>query len=60
MNKYYGEVLAEYTLDEVIRRVEALIIPEVILARGEIRIEYLNYMQKQGYKLVNCINLLDL
>lgn len=60
LNKYYGEVLAEYSLDEVIRRVETLIIPEVIMARGEVCIEFLQYMQRQGYKLVNCVHLLEL
>ncbi|OMJ88811.1 hypothetical protein SteCoe_9200 [Stentor coeruleus] len=60
VNKYYGEVLAEYTLDEVIRRVESLIVPEVVLARGEVCKEFLDFMGKKGYKLVNCIHLVDL
>lgn len=60
LGKYYGEVLAEYSMDEVIRKVETLIIPEVIIARGQINIEFLNYFSKLGYKLVNCVHLVEL
>ena len=60
LGKYYGEVLAEYSSDEVIRKVENLVIPEVILVRGQVNHEFLNYFHRQGYKLVNCIHLVEL
>lgn len=60
LGKYYGEVLAEYSLDEVIRKVETLIIPEVILIKGHTHLLFLEYFTKLGYKLVNCVHLLEL
>ena len=60
LKKYYGEVLAEYSLDEVIRRVENLIIPEVVMIRGDISHEFLSFIKHQGFKLVNCVHLIEL
>ena len=60
LHKYYGEVLAEYSLDEVIRRVENLIIPEVVMIRGDISHEFLSFIKHQGFKLVNCVHLIEL